>query len=77
MKWQIRGYEQSLSSGPSDSFSSLCQTLKELEESKLKAVIHLIGFIKTEHKTQCKHPKKMQDYDPSRTLYCMKCGEDV
>ena len=37
----------------------------------------LIDFIKSEYKTQCKHPKKMQDADPNGIVYCMKCGEDV
>ena len=77
MKWQIQGYEKSILEKPSDHFTSLCQTLKELEECKLRAVIHLIGFIKSEQKTACKHPKKMHDTDPNGMVYCMKCGEDV
>lgn len=77
MKWQIQGYEKSILEKPSDHFTSLCRTLKELEEGKLKAVEQLIGFIKSEQKSQCKHPKKMQDTDPNGMVYCMKCGEDV
>jgi len=77
MKWQIRGYENSILEKPNDSFTSLCRTMKEIEEKKLKVVESLIGFIKSEHKTKCKHPKKMNDISLNGVKYCMKCGEDV
>jgi len=77
IQWQIRGYEKSILEKPVDHFTSLCRTLKELEEGKLMAIEQLICFIKTEQKTACKHPKKMHDTDPNGIVYCMKCGEDV
>lgn len=77
MNWQIQGYGKSILQYPDDSFTSLCRTLKGVEESKLKAMQSLIDLIKSEHKIQCKHPKKMHDTDPNGLVYCMKCGEDV
>jgi len=77
MKWQIRAYEDSILNGSDDSFTSLSKTMKEVEEEKLTAVQWLIDFLKSEHKTNCKHPKKMHDTDPNGIVYCMKCGEDV
>jgi len=75
--WKIQAYENSILRGPDDSFSSLCRTMKETEEAEVRMIQYLIDFIKSEHKTQCKHPKSMQDTDPNRTVYCMKCGEDA
>ncbi|PJC50874.1 MAG: hypothetical protein CO032_02550 [Nitrosopumilales archaeon CG_4_9_14_0_2_um_filter_34_16] len=77
MKWQIHGYEKSILEKPDGHFTRLCRTLKEIEECKLKGMEKLIDFIKSEHKTNCKHTKKMQDTDPNGMVYCMKCGEDV
>ena len=77
VQWKIRGYEKSILSPPDDSFTSLCRTLKDNEEQELKIIQRLINFIKTEHNAKCKHPKKMQDMDPNKILYCVKCGEDV
>ncbi len=77
VQWKIRGYEKSILSPPEDSFTSLCRTLKDNEEQELKRIQRLIDFIKSEHKTNCKHPTKMQDTDPNGMVYCMKCGEDV
>ena len=77
VQWKIRGYEKSILSPPEDNFTSLCRTLKDNEEQELKIVQCLIDFIKSEHKTSCKHPKKLQDTDPNGMVYCMKCGEDV
>ena len=75
--WKIQAYENSILKGPDDSFSSLCRTMKETDEIEIKMIQYLIDFIKSEYKTNCKHPKKMQDIDPNGLTYCMKCGEDV
>ena len=75
--WKIQSFEKSIQSGTDDSFSSLCNTMKETEQIEVRMVQYLIDFIKSEHKTQCKHPKSMHDTDPNGIVYCMKCGEDV
>lgn len=67
----------SVGGGSSDSFSSLCQTMKDTEKVELRMIQYLIDFLKFEHKTACKHSKKMHDTDPIGIVYCMKCGEDV
>ena len=75
--WKIQGYEQSILEGPDDSFTRLCRTMKRTEERELKMIQLVIDFLKSQHKTQCKHSKKMHDTDPNGIVYCMKCGEDV
>ena len=75
--WKIRSFENSITKGSDDSFSNLCQTMKETDEIEARMIQFLIDFIKSEHKTQCKHPKKMHNTDPNGIAYCMKCGENV
>ncbi|MCH8915791.1 MAG: hypothetical protein IIA82_08130 [Thaumarchaeota archaeon] len=76
-EWKIQVYEKSILSGTDDSFTSFCRTMKETEDIELRMISGLIEFIKSESKTSCKHPKKIQDTDPNGAVYCMKCGEDI
>ena len=75
--WKIQAYENSILRGSDDSFSSLCRTMKETEEIEVRMIQFLIDYLKSEQKSTCKHPKKMQDTDPNGIVYCMRCGEDV
>ena len=75
-KWKIQAYENSILRGPADSFSNLCHTLKEIEEMELRMISSLIEFLKTNHKTFCKHPKKMQDTDPNGIIIGSKTQID-
>ena len=75
--WQIRAFEKSILEGKDDTFSGLCKSLKETDEMDAKMIQYLIDFIKTEHKINCKHPKKFHCTDPIGGTYCMKCGDDI
>ena len=76
-QWKIQAYEKSIQSGSDDSFSSLCRTMKETEEIEVRMIQVLVDYLKSEQKSACKHPKRMQDTDPNGIVYCMRCGEDV
>lgn len=75
--WKIQAYENSILRGSDDSFSSLCRTMKETAVVEVRMIQVLVDYLKSEHKSVCKHPKSMQDTDPNGTVYCMRCGEDV
>lgn len=74
---KIKGYESTISMPPEDNFTRLLRRMKEEQDEENKILENLVELIKSEHKTNCKHPKAMQDADPNGMVYCMKCGEDV
>lgn len=73
----VSGYESTIAIPPDDNFTRLLRTMKSMQEGENDVLEHLIELIKSEHKTLCKHPKKLHDTDPNGMVYCMKCGEDV
>jgi hypothetical protein len=76
-KMKVQSFNSTISVPPDNGFTSLIRTMKSEQEEENRILENLIDLIKSEYKIHCKHPKKMHDTDPSGTVYCMKCGEDV
>lgn len=56
-----------------DSIKNLAKTLSESHRDS----IQILNDIKKELVTNCKHPKKMRDREPSGKEYCMSCNQDL